>query len=398
MAGNDIDVSSRTVSLESILDNVDRINFSHGDWGIRFDTDDTRIYAGTLDPECLFISADDDIYLQPDDDLIIQPGDDIYVEMSASGRGVGIGTLPDTASKLHVKEDSSSNKYVIRGEAMSLSYSDPQNVGVYGYARGLQDNYGFAAGVMGIGDYDNSWYAIGVYAGLNNGPLTILESVDTALYADGNNKGAAGFFVNGNVGIGTTSFNSSTSGLQIKPAARYRWGLLLTDTDGSEAVALGIDGSGDGYVSICDGSGTEKIFLDADDTSSFQGSLSVYGTLYAASCTGCASDRSMKEAISPLDHALAKVMQLRGVEFDWKEEYREGMNMPEGRQIGMIAQEVEEVLPTLVCTNEKGGKAVKYALLTALLVESVKEQQTAITLLKKENEGLRAMIMALAEK
>jgi uncharacterized protein YlxW (UPF0749 family) len=62
------------------------------------------------------------------------------------------------------------------------------------------------------------------------------------------------------------------------------------------------------------------------------------------------------------------------------------------RQIGFIAQEVEAVLPDLVSTDTEGYKSVKYANVTAVLVEAVKEQQTQIESLKKTIEALEAKL------
>ena len=65
----------------------------------------------------------------------------------------------------------------------------------------------------------------------------------------------------------------------------------------------------------------------------------------------------------------------------------------EGRQIGLIAQEVEAVFPELVKTDSQGYKAVSYEKLTAVLVEAMKEQQAKISELgakiKRLEEGRR---------
>ena len=56
--------------------------------------------------------------------------------------------------------------------------------------------------------------------------------------------------------------------------------------------------------------------------------------------------------------------------------------------MGVIAQEIEEVLPQLVQTRESGYKAVKYDKLVALLIEGIKEQQTQIEELRNKIEKL----------
>ena len=68
-----------------------------------------------------------------------------------------------------------------------------------------------------------------------------------------------------------------------------------------------------------------------------------------------------------------------GYEFDWNEK----QDTYEGHDVGVIAQEVEEILPEAVTTREDGYKAVKYEKLVPLLIESVKEQQKQIDDLKE---------------
>ena len=99
------------------------------------------------------------------------------------------------------------------------------------------------------------------------------------------------------------------------------------------------------------------------------------------------SDRRLKENIKKIEKPLAKIKKINGVTFDWrkltKEEEDQRFQLNRGADIGVIAQEVEEVLPEIVTTREKTGyKAVKYEKLTALLIEAVKEQQTQIDELK----------------
>ena len=81
------------------------------------------------------------------------------------------------------------------------------------------------------------------------------------------------------------------------------------------------------------------------------------------------SDLRLKENVRPLENATAALGQLRGVHFDW----RSG-----GRSVGLIAQEVEAVLPDAVAVGPDGWKGINPTGVIALLVEAVKEQQTMI--------------------
>ena len=104
------------------------------------------------------------------------------------------------------------------------------------------------------------------------------------------------------------------------------------------------------------------------------------------------SDRRWKENIKPIDNALNKILKIGGYTFDWKElseEERKTQHGNEGHDIGVIAQEVEEVLPEVVTTRENGFKGVKYDKMVALLIEGMKEQQSQIEELKSEISKLK---------
>ncbi len=64
------------------------------------------------------------------------------------------------------------------------------------------------------------------------------------------------------------------------------------------------------------------------------------------------------------------------------------MNFPEGEHLGLIAQDVEEVVPEVVHTNKEGYKSVEYANLVPLLIEAITQQQTQIKSLQVRIEAL----------
>lgn len=86
------------------------------------------------------------------------------------------------------------------------------------------------------------------------------------------------------------------------------------------------------------------------------------------------SDKNVKENIKTIDNALNKVLGLRGVSFNWIDSKSES--------IGVIAQEVEDILPEVVSTNEYGEKSVNYSGIIGVLIEAIKEQQKEINELK----------------
>ncbi len=100
------------------------------------------------------------------------------------------------------------------------------------------------------------------------------------------------------------------------------------------------------------------------------------------------SDLALKENIIALPDALEKLMRLTGVAFDWTKEYMDSHGGEDGyfirkRDVGLIAQDVEAVLPEIVATKSDGFKAIKYDRIVALLVEAVKELRTEVAALRK---------------
>jgi hypothetical protein len=102
------------------------------------------------------------------------------------------------------------------------------------------------------------------------------------------------------------------------------------------------------------------------------------------------SDINLKDNIRPIESALFKVKQIRGVTFDWNEKSNE-LQQEKGHDVGLIAQEVETVLPEVVQIREDGLKAISYEKVVPLLVEAIKEQQTLI-------EDLSNRIKSLEER
>jgi hypothetical protein len=94
------------------------------------------------------------------------------------------------------------------------------------------------------------------------------------------------------------------------------------------------------------------------------------------------SDSRLKENVTPISNPLEKIQQIGGYEYDWIP--MEGIHENEGHDVGVIAQEIESILPEIVTTRENGFKAVKYDRIVALLIECIKEQQKQIDELKNK--------------
>lgn len=95
------------------------------------------------------------------------------------------------------------------------------------------------------------------------------------------------------------------------------------------------------------------------------------------------SDKRLKNNLKPISNSLEKLQKLTGYEFDWNDK----QDTYEGHDVGVVAQEVEEVLPEVVATRDSGYKAVKYEKMIPLLIEAIKEQQQQINELKEKLNG-----------
>ena len=106
------------------------------------------------------------------------------------------------------------------------------------------------------------------------------------------------------------------------------------------------------------------------------------GTVYSSGNFNSASDIRLKTNIKTLSNSLEKVLQMRGVEYD-------RIDLGGEHQIGLIAQEVEKVIPELVFGEGEDIRGVSYGNITALLIEAIKEQQEQINNLKQEIQNLK---------
>jgi len=148
---------------------------------------------------------------------------------------------------------------------------------------------------------------------------------------------------------------------------------------------------------IFQSSGTDdKIVVQLDNTDNVRfGGLGV-GTTTTSNTIRCvgdiiafaSSDKRLKDNITPIKNSLEKVGQLKGYEFDWNDK----QEVYEGHDVGVIAQEVEKVVPEIVETRGHDGyKAVKYEKLVPLLINAINELKEQNIELKAEVEKLKSI-------
>ena len=102
------------------------------------------------------------------------------------------------------------------------------------------------------------------------------------------------------------------------------------------------------------------------------GNLVVQGSVTGNGAYSSASDRRLKLKVKQLVQAMEKLRSLRGVRFQWNRDEFPSRNFEEGEQVGFIAQEVEEVIPEVVRTQNDGFKSVQYTGIIPFVVEAQK--------------------------
>ena len=220
----------------------------------------------------------------------------------------------------------------------------------------------------------------GIALGSNLATLTIGTGLSGTSY---NGSGA--------VTIANTGVTSNVAGTAISVSGATG-AVTITNT----GVTSNVAGTG---VSVSGATGAVTISIGQAVATSSNVQFNSLGIGMAASATAgridatndivaySSSDIRFKENIKPIENSLEKISKISGNTYDWKEENKIEHGY-EGNDVGVIAQEIEAVLPQLVQTRENGYKAVKYDKLVALLIEGIKEQQLQINDLKSKIEIL----------
>lgn len=180
---------------------------------------------------------------------------------------------------------------------------------------------------------------------------------------------------------GGNSLNESDDGVMLEVRGNSNeTSLFYADTDYTVIVS---PGDQDRFLWVIDeDDNTEHFRIDGD------------GNVWEA------SDRRRKKNIKTLDNALEKVMGMRGVSYDWipSAEELQKENHVSKRTVGVIAQEMETIIPELVLTNEQGSKLVDYGGIGPILIEALKEQHAIVEQQQKTIETQQAQIDQLQQQ
>ena len=208
---------------------------------------------------------------------------------------------------------------------------------------------------------------------------------------------------NGNVGIGNTSPNArlqvgdGADGFANRIAIRSNYPTIgFYDVDGQSVflqnnsnlfyILRGCAANGDTTQSWCQVNSVWPLYIDLTNNNAVFGG-NVYGAGFYYN-----SDRKLKEDIQPLDKGLVALMKLRPVSFTWKS----GTPQAGKHDIGLIAQEVQDVLPGIVNKNEREDiLTVDYVRITPVLIKAIQEQQQHIQEQDRKLAELQAEIASL---
>jgi len=94
------------------------------------------------------------------------------------------------------------------------------------------------------------------------------------------------------------------------------------------------------------------------------------------------SDKQLKDNITLIPNSLEKITKIGGYTFDWNN--KQNIYEVGSHDIGVIAQELEEILPEVVITRDNGYKAVRYEKIVPLLIEAIKELKNEVDELKSK--------------
>ena len=254
-----------------------------------------------------------------------------------------------------------------------ITPGQPSQPGSYYYALNIASDYGI-----------NISAEEGTFIGSEDGGLIIWGDGTTAYISNQTTKSTSKIIIglNGDPGGGFYSQNLELGVSYNASRVGFRFG---NNGDGYQAgestgCSIGIDGSvlsnqfiyaGGGYVS---GAGTT---LDADGNILCNGYIRADGNITAY----YSSDKRLKLNVEPIQNSLDKVLKIGGYTFDWDETKQDELK---GHDVGVIAQEIQEVLPEVVTERNDGYLAVRYEKIVPLLIESIKELSEKVSKLEEK--------------
>ena len=190
------------------------------------------------------------------------------------------------------------------------------------------------------------------------------------------------------IGYGAGSHSKTVEGITANCNVFLGFGAGTKNESGSRNVFLG-------YRAGNNEMDSDKLYIANSETTTpliygeFDNKFIRINGNFTATATSVSSDKRWKKEIEPIESPLKKISEIQGVKYRWKVDEFPDRGLSDGGQIGLIAQDVERVMPELVSEDKDGYKAVSYTKLTAVLVEAIKELKTRNERQVLENKTLR---------
>ena len=274
--------------------------------------------------------------------------------------------------------------------ALTFNKTGSGNTGTGGHALNMNttgsDNTAVGAGALAVNTAGGKNTAVG------SGALA---------FSTGGKNTAIGWVA---LGFNTTGIENTaigTEALVLNSTGRFNTAIspkaLELNTTGEQNVAIGLragsfNETGSRNIFIGSQSGANSKYVSAENQLVIHGNASTSPLIegdfkertlringdFSATTVSEVSDVRLKRDIQPIENALGSILRLGGKTFTWRFDEFPEEGFDDELDLGLIAQEVEEVLPQLVQEDRDGYKAIEYGKLAAVLVEAMKEQQNQI--------------------
>ena len=317
-----------------------------------------------------------------DGEMIVGDGStDPVAESGATLRtSIGVGTTDtptfaglNTTGDIVVEGSLTANSYIVSSSVTHLTSSFSSGSTIFG--NDTVDNHEFTGSVNISGSVtlgDNTTLGIG-------------DADDLQLYHDGSNSyikdnGTGNIFYRG----GTQTFqNAAGSKTMVVLNAANSVDLNYNNATKFQTTGDGISVTGE-LRSSAGATITGSIYISGslggnDGAVSASGDIVADGDIIAYN----ASDRELKDNLQVIQGSLDKIGEINGYEFDWNDK-SPGWARERGHDVGVVAQEVQKILPEVVTKRKNGYLGVDYKRIVPLLIESIKELKQEVEELKKK--------------
>ena len=352
--GNDITASANISASGQV------IATGTGSFGSIETTGDVNVagrLAHTGDADTRILFTDDDINITAGGKNFVDFTEDTVSEVTFNEEGVDIDFRIETTNDTKALYIDAGNDTIQLGTAATTHVTASGNIS------GSGDIITSGTGSFGHVSSTGVIRTTSIISGStiqSTGDLTLDSSGDIILDADGTDI----LLKDGGTSFG--SFKRASSDFIIKAETADK-DILFKGTDASTTItALQLDMSEGGNAQFLGNISGSQIEASGD--------VIAFGS----------SDRRLKDNIQPIENPLEKMDKIGGYTFDWNEK----QDAYKGHDVGVIAQEIEEILPELVTTRGTGYKAVKYEKIVPLLIESIKELQKKVEHIEKNCDCL----------